>query len=761
MQKNMERKDTNKSRQQKRLLLCLFTGVLVWLLEVSAFYCIYQGKYDNISHVFSQIRDGIKPGKKIIRASREEHPMKSPVKKTNGQKEWLEEQAALEERIWSEEDLFWTDVRSMFGEETESLTSEEILSAEELQITFVDGMSFEDLKYFTELRSLSIMADYGAMGTADFSPVGELAALEKLDISDCSIGKDTEFLENLTSLKELYLTGCGLTDLGFLKNMQNLERASFYYNELTDIAPVAYCTNLKELSLGMNQIADIGPLQYLVNMENLGIQDNRIEDISVLKNMTKLAQLNISYNMISDLSPVSGLTKMTDFGATANMISDVTPLSGMNKLRNLALDGNEITDISPISDAVEMEYLGLSYNQIGDMSPVQGMTKLFYLSIGGNPANNIGERFITPIVSYGYNGYNMTEDEWEMGKVLAAGVFEDTLPEYSGKEGAEMEVEDYVWGDFNGDGTDDLALTCYNGSGWGNEDDSVYDMTRKIFVLLAKGEQSYEALAPIDAIGPGSGGIYGDPYEGIYCVEGRLIVQNYGGSNFRWEQTEIYQYNGKEMEQQWAMSLDNFVYTSGYDWYIDDLQNDEWYRYAIAGEWEGARKILLLSSNEETESQKREQLLEEQEQTFQEIQKEWEMELPELSSYFYEPNIDDDGYYVYEYRDTLMKCSKSPDELLAEAAEKYLEDARRLPIDLYASEEIKDNYDHLAGVALPDEFYIGKIDGTASMLSYQGYRIEEEGVVHLFEIRQPTESDWWLDENVICYDETSKTWEMN
>lgn len=654
-----------------------------------------------------------------------------------------------EDELWSD-DPFWTAVRRAVDPNGE-LTEEEIMSAESIRFLDCGDIDLSKLRHFENLQNLTLTFRSGNEEWPDLAGIAELSGLKKLDIDGYPIEENTEFLAKLTSLEELYLTRCELNDIGFLEKFPNLTHASFYGNQIKDVSPLAACTKLCELSVGYNQIEDITPLASLGDMENLGVQNNGISDISPLKNMSKLVKLNISSNKVSDLSPIAERTDMTDLGATANEIEDISPLKGMKKLRNLALDGNRIQNIAPIKNAVEMEYLGLSQNEIEDMSPVWGMKKLFYLSVGENPAENIGERIVTPMTKFGNIYDNRESEEWQEKKAEAQKIFEDVFAEYAG---AATAYEDFFWGDLNGDGRDDLMMTCQNN----NWQDGEEDCSRKVFVMMAGKDGAYEPHCTLGTRGPDAGGVYGDPYDGIYCVDGMLVVKSYGGSNFRWEETDIYRYAKEGMEKLWELSLNNYVFTSGYDWYVNDCRRGIERKYAIAGCWEGEMVKTLLYSTED--AQRQEELVKERDGIYEEMMEQWDVELPQMISYFYQPNIDGDGYYEYRYHDALIELQKSPEELMSEAAEKYMEDTVKLPIDMYASEEIKQNYDHLAGVDLPAHFYLGKIDGEVSMLYYDGCSMEDDGAVHYFQVRQPSaDGEWWNEEGRIWYRESLGVWE--
>ena len=101
---------------------------------------------------------------------------------------------------------------------------------------------------------------------------------------------------------------------------------------------------------------------------------------------------------------------------------------------------------------------------------------------------------------------------------------------------------------------------------------------------------------------PYSGGVYGDPYDGILISDGRLVVKAYGGSNWRWGFTNIYEYEKGEMEEKWVLDLSENVFYPGYDFTITDKENGTCRSYAVAGEWEregGERGRIRYEETEE------------------------------------------------------------------------------------------------------------------------------------------------------------------
>jgi len=404
-----------------------------------------------------------------------------------------EEAAAILETVDTEEekgcdDPFWEAVRESYEYRKDEFDLGDILAVESLYLECTADMDFSRLKDFKNLRSLTLHFPSDLETYPELSCIGELKDLKDLGITGYPLGTKTEFLEKLTSLEQLNLFGCSLTNIEFIRKLPDLVNVFLGENEITDISP--------------------------------------------LEDLKKLTKLDISDNQVSNLSP--------------------------------------------LSDKVNMEYLRVSFNKIEDFKPIWGMEHLFSFAIGENPGNNVGERMITPITDYGDKYKYRMPEEWEEKRKKAEKIFFIVFPEYA-EDGTE--VIDFAWGDLNGDDREDLAVTCDNLQWSEREENPSSD--RRVFVLLEDGYGAYQSFFSTDIMGRDAGGMLGDPYVGIYCVDGHLIIQNYGGSSSRWDVTEIYHYNEQQMEKLWELSLYSSTISRGYEWHVKDMKAGEEYTYTF------------------------------------------------------------------------------------------------------------------------------------------------------------------------------------
>lgn len=610
---------------------------------------------------------------------------------------------------------------------------EEMISLSYLHISKAEQVkTFGDLKKLSGLTSLTLTGS--ERGAIHYDITGDMVPeLEELVFENVAL-EEADFLEKLPGVRTLGMIYCNLTDLSFLENYPHLTEVSFYENEIRDISPLAYCKELEIISLAYNKVTDISVLAELPELRQAGLFGNQITDIKPLQSLDKLEGVNLNSNQITDLSPLEGMTGLVVLGVADNRISDITPLRGMTRMYNLSLDANQIRNIDALSHMKEMEYLGLSQNLIEDYTPVKDMENLYFLSVGDNPGQDIGELVFTPWLLMG-GGYE-TEELEKMQVYL-----DRFYPEKA------LLAEDLAKGDINGDGIEDIAIT---GLADVRGESKLWDSERYVYPFINRGDGTFTPLTPLETLGPGAGGIYGDPYEGILITENMLVVQVYGGSNWRWGSTRIYQYDAGSMKEKWEIDISHFVYNQGMDFTVHDKENNSWKQYAIAGEAEDHREILLIAQdNGETDPG-----WEELNALLSQFEEKHQISLPEIAADDAAPILD--GWYDYHTYD--YPVTREPAWILKKAAEEYLEEALPLPEVCYTSEEIRKSYEKLIGVEPPEEFYIGLMGGEGALMYYCHCTQEEDGFVHEIVVSRPDEAgECWGWKISLFYNESTDT----
>jgi hypothetical protein len=161
---------------------------------------------------------------------------------------------------------------------------------------------------------------------------------------------------------------------------------------------------------------------------------------------------------------------------------------------------------------------------------------------------------------------------------VASGSFAQAK-EYSAfiPQGFEILDEGFAKGDLNKDGIEDVALALFhiNEKTVDYTSDSVIEVPERILLVLFGDGNGYKLAARSGSMimCKECGGIFGDPFAGIEIVKNILIVNHYGGSNWRWGYTYRFRYQdgdfyliGKTSHSFWCIkeceSLNDFAGTN-------------------------------------------------------------------------------------------------------------------------------------------------------------------------------------------------------
>ena len=245
---------------------------------------------------------------------------------------------------------------------------------EKLSISNITNINLKRLQNFSKLTELDIR--YVWNGIAGLDMINNFTSLKKLQISDCSIVKDIEFLRNNSTIEDLDIHGNSVEDLSPIETMSNLKNLNCYSNNIKDIS-ILETSNLINSSSNMQQ--------SLV-MNNVLVEKGKKTEIELPQTIRKAfdetsrfymkdAEL-VSYNENSVLSVNSDKTKVTidatqmDIGTS----SETLYLNGNGALSNTSLtinfyvviDGDKNQEIQFKSDKLKQYLLEHDIDIDGD-----------------------------------------------------------------------------------------------------------------------------------------------------------------------------------------------------------------------------------------------------------------------------------------------------------------------------------------------------------------------------------------------------------
>ncbi len=270
--------------------------------------------------------------------------------------------------------------------------------------------SFEDLKYYEDLAILSVQNLSGV----DFSPLLYLKNLKYLNLDGCSLqSSDLQTIGTLTSLTELHLSNCSISNIAALENLVNLQILDLSGNSIVSIDPVKNMTQMRSLLLSSNAISDISPIDQMEDLEVLDLNYNSfangnvlarkrnltelylagcsVENLNFLRYLHSLQKLNLSDNGLRDIEMISGCTQLSWLDIANNEITDLTPAASLTQLTELYADHNQLETLPLFDENGQLHRLTASYNMLEDIAGVCVLPQLNYLNVDYNNLRNIDD----------------------------------------------------------------------------------------------------------------------------------------------------------------------------------------------------------------------------------------------------------------------------------------------------------------------------------------------------------------------------------
>lgn len=244
----------------------------------------------------------------------------------------------------------------MFGEYT-TIYSNDLWSITSLTVPEA-ASELSDLRHLTYLETLSITN----RAISDLSFLEGMTRLKSLDLSGCAISADLSILKTLPALENLTMQGCSISSLAFLEGAPSLKKLDLRSNAIGNLAVLATVPTLQNLDLSDNAVSDLQPLAGLTELTSLNLSENVLTSIAPLASCTKLGTLDVSENKLTEIAAVQKLTALTSFRAEKNQITDCTPVAACTQLRTLDISNNQIPDITMLSTLTKLTEFDFSYN---------------------------------------------------------------------------------------------------------------------------------------------------------------------------------------------------------------------------------------------------------------------------------------------------------------------------------------------------------------------------------------------------------------
>ena len=288
----------------------------------------------------------------------------------------------------------------MFGENT-TIYSNDLWNITELTVP-AEAVELSDLRHLTYLEKLTLQEHQ----LADLSFLEGMTRLKYLDLSGCAISADLSILKTLPALEELRMAGCSISSLAFLEGAPSLQTLDLSRNAIGNLSVLASIPTLRSLDLSDNAVADLSALSGLTELTNLDLSENVLTSITALSGCVKLSTLDVSENKLTQIAAVQSMTGLTSFRAEKNQITDCAPLALCIQLQVVDISHNQLADITMLSSLTKMAELDFSYNQCTALPALPADAALVTIDGSYNQLTTLEPLDKISALNYVYMDYN-------------------------------------------------------------------------------------------------------------------------------------------------------------------------------------------------------------------------------------------------------------------------------------------------------------------------------------------------------------------
>ena len=244
---------------------------------------------------------------------------------------------------------------------------------ESLEIPDAANGELVHLKSLSQLTDLHV--ENGSLSEDELSAIGQLTGLKRLTLSNCGISSIAS-LSHMNQLQYLDLSQNTIRNLSVIGDMQELEELYLNNNVVTDLTSLSSLTKLRMLDVSYNSLKSVDPIRSITALTYLNFAHNEVSDIRMLTSLVALIELNASYNALTDVTAISSCTALEVLNISNNTVADISGLNTLIKINNLDFSYNQVKKLPVFDKSCPLVYIDGSYNQIEDLKSLSSLKNL-------------------------------------------------------------------------------------------------------------------------------------------------------------------------------------------------------------------------------------------------------------------------------------------------------------------------------------------------------------------------------------------------
>jgi hypothetical protein len=191
--------------------------------------------------------------------------------------------------------------------------------------------------------------------------VTEMREFQMIQVPARTLGHLPDMLPS--TLRSLWLAGCGLTDILGIGRFGELESLRLEENQLNDISELAELERLTTLNLSQNQVIDLLPLTACRKLSSLEVGGNQIRELDVIQALPELKNLGLGVYAISVINDV------TTQKVHSNPFVTTEALKAHPQLNNPFAMGNELkVRYGNLAEGPQAQFEGVARKLTGSLT---------------------------------------------------------------------------------------------------------------------------------------------------------------------------------------------------------------------------------------------------------------------------------------------------------------------------------------------------------------------------------------------------------
>jgi len=186
------------------------------------------------------------------------------------------------------------------------------------------------------------------MGSEFYQYLGQIVHTEHVDLSGNDSILNLEPLNKLSNLKEVNVSGTGITDLMPMRNLNKLENLDISNTGVNSLEPLHYCILINQLRMKGTSISDLSVVPTFTSIATLDIGGTKVTSLDAIKDMTTIKDLRLNHTSIKDIAPVSSLLNLEMLNISSTPVNGLDALKGLMNLHILLSDSTGISSLAPM-----------------------------------------------------------------------------------------------------------------------------------------------------------------------------------------------------------------------------------------------------------------------------------------------------------------------------------------------------------------------------------------------------------------------------